>query len=275
VKPNRFRQILAQGKVPVGHMLIEFTSPGIARILECAGVDFVVVDMEHSGFGFREVATLLALFKGTPIATFVRVPQIEYHFIARCLDAGAQGIMAPNVRNGAEARAIIRAAKYAPLGERGVALGTANTDFRPVNATEFLAEANRNTTIICQIESQEGLDHLEEIAATPGVDVLWVGHFDLSHSLGIVGQLNHPRLFQALQQVVEVARRHKLAAAIQPRTLAQAQEWLKIGFNVISFGADFAIYLDALTEGVALVRELARTGRLSYEGNLYESPGNA
>ena len=90
--------------------------------------------MEHSGFGFREVATLLALFKGTSITTFVRVPQIEYHFIARCLDAGAQGIMAPNVRNGAEARAIINAAKYAPLGERGVAFDTANTNYRSTSA---------------------------------------------------------------------------------------------------------------------------------------------
>lgn len=256
VKPNRFRQILAQGKVPVGHMLIEFASPGMARILDCAGVDFVVVDMEHSGFGFREVATLLALFKSTSITTFVRVPQIEYHFIARCLDAGAQGIMAPNVRNGAEARAIISAAKYAPLGERGVALGTANTDYRSVNAVEFLTEANRETVIICQIESQEGLDHLEEIATTPGVDILWVGHFDLSHSLGIAGQLDHPRLLEALQQVVAVARRHKLAAAIQPRTLAQARRWLELGFNVISFGADVAIYIDALADGVARVREL-------------------
>jgi 2-dehydro-3-deoxyglucarate aldolase/4-hydroxy-2-oxoheptanedioate aldolase len=257
MKPNRFKQVLAQGKVPVGHMLMEFGTRGIAQILSSAGIDFVLVDMEHSGFSFGDVATLMALFKGTSIAPFVRVPQIEYHFIARCMDAGALGVMVPNVKSSAEARAIVDAVKYAPLGQRGVALGTSNTDFRSVNAAEFLAYANQNTTVICQIESQEGLDNLDEIASTPGVDVLWVGHFDLSHSLGIVGQLRHPRLLDGLKTVIDTARRHNLAAAVQPRTLAQAQEWLDMGFNVMSFGSDFVVYQDALTQGVAQVRKAA------------------
>ena len=258
MKPNRFKQILAEGKVPVGHMLMEFGTRGIAQILDCVGIDFVVVDMEHSGFGFGQVATLMTLFKGNTIAPFVRVPQIEYHFIARCLDAGALGVMVPNVKNGSEARTVVDAVKYAPLGQRGVALGTSNTDFRSVNPTEFLANANQNTTVICQIESQEGLDNLDQIATTPGVDVLWVGHFDMSHSLGITGQINHPKLLEALKMVVAVARTHGLAAAIQPRTLDQAREWLGLGFNVISYGADIVIYADALTKGVAHVRAVAQ-----------------
>jgi 2-keto-3-deoxy-L-rhamnonate aldolase RhmA len=257
MKSNRFKEVLAAGKSPVGHMLMEFGTRGVAHLLDTTGIDFVVVDMEHSGFTLGDVATLMALFKSTTIAPFVRVPQIEYHFIARCLDAGALGVMAPNVRNAAEARAVVNAVKYAPLGERGVALGTANTDFRSVNPAEFLSYANQNTTVICQIESQDGLDNLDAIAATPGVDVLWIGHFDLSQSLGIVGQLRHPKLLEAMNLVVSTARRHGLAAAIQPRTLEQAREWLALGFNVISCGADFVVYADALTQRVAAVRQAA------------------
>jgi 2-keto-3-deoxy-L-rhamnonate aldolase RhmA len=257
MKPNRFQQVIAEGRVPVGHMLLEFGTRGIAHILEETDLDFVVVDMEHSGFSAAEVADLLTWFKLTSMAPFVRVPQIQYHFIARSLDAGALGIMAPNVRSAAEAQALVGAAKYAPLGQRGVGIGTANTDFKRVNPEEFLAYANENTTIICQIESQEGLDDLEGIASTPGVDVLWVGHSDLSHSLGIAGQFEHPRFLDALKRVVEVSRRHTLGAAIQPGSLAQAQQWLEMGFNVISYSADAFLFISALRQAVADVRRVA------------------
>jgi 2-dehydro-3-deoxyglucarate aldolase/4-hydroxy-2-oxoheptanedioate aldolase len=257
MKPNRMKQLLAEGKVPVGHMVIEFGTRGIARILETTGVDFVIVDMEQTGFTAANIADLMAWFKATAVTPFVRVPQIEYHFIARTLDAGALGIMVPNVESGAEARAVVEAAKYAPLGKRGVAMGGANTDFKGVDPEEFLSYANENTSIICQIESQAGLDHLEEIAATPGVDVLWLGHFDLSHSMGIAAQFEHPRFLDALKRIADTAKKHGLAAGMGPRSLTQVQEWLEIGFNVVTYGNDVGVYKNGLTEGVAGVRKLA------------------
>jgi 2-keto-3-deoxy-L-rhamnonate aldolase RhmA len=257
MKPNRFKQILTEGKVPLGHMVLEFGTRGLARMLEVAGLDFVVVDMEHSGFSAANIADLMAWFKATPVAPFVRVPQIQYHFIARTLDAGALGIMVPNVKDGVEARAIVDAAKYGPLGQRGVVLGETHTDFQSVNPREFMDYSNENTTIICQIESQAGLDNLEEIATTPGVDVLWVGHFDLSQSLGIPGQFHHPKFLEALKRVVDTAHRHSLGAGIQPGNLGQAQEWLEAGFNVISYSGDLYVYLEAMTQAVAGLRQLS------------------
>jgi 2-dehydro-3-deoxyglucarate aldolase/4-hydroxy-2-oxoheptanedioate aldolase len=257
MKPNRFKQVRAEGRVPVGHMVLEFGTRGIAHILEETGVDFVVVDMEHSGFSEADIADLMTWFKLTSIAPFVRVPQIQYHLIARSLDAGALGIMSPNVRSAAEARTLVDAAKYAPLGRRGVGIGTANTDFKSVNHEEFLKYANENTTIICQIESQEGLDELDGIASTPGVDVLWIGHFDLSHSLGIAGQFQHPRFVDAVRRVIDTSHRYGLGVAIQPRSLVQAQGWLEMGFNVISYSADAFLLIDALAGAVTSVRELA------------------
>jgi len=257
MKPNRMKQVMAEGRIPVGHMVLEFATRGLPQILENTGVDFVVVDMEHSGFSIGDIADVMTCFKLTSIAPFVRIPQVQYHFIARSLDAGALGIMAPNVSSAAEARALVDAAKYAPLGKRGVGIGTANTDFKSVDPQEFLAYANENTSVICQIESQEGLDDLEGIASTPGVNVLWVGHFDLSHSLGMAGQFGHPRFLDALKRVVDVAHRRGLGAAIQPRSMAQAQEWMAMGFNVISYGTDFGVYMEAVRQGVEGVRKLA------------------
>jgi 2-dehydro-3-deoxyglucarate aldolase/4-hydroxy-2-oxoheptanedioate aldolase len=258
MKPNRMKQVMAEGRIPIGHMVMEFGTRGMPQIVEAAGVDFVVVDMEHSGFTAADIADLMTGFKLTSVAPFVRIPEIQYHFIARSLDAGALGVMAPNVKSAAEARAIVNAAKYAPLGKRGVAIGTANTDFKSVNPEEFLSYANENTTVICQIESQEGLDNLEGIASTPGVNVLWVGHFDLSHSLGMAGQFRHPIFLDALKRVVDVAHSRGLGAAVQPRSLAQAQEWMEMGFNVISYGSDFGVYMEAVRQGVEGMRKLAK-----------------
>lgn len=257
MKPNRCKQLLAQGKVPVGHMIGEFGTRGLAQILDTADLDFVLLDTEHAPFTPAQLADLVAWFKVTTIAPFVRIPQVDYHFIARTLDLGALGIMVPNVKTAAQAKAIINAAKYAPLGDRGVIMGNAQTDYKGVTPADFMAYANANTTIICQIESVEGMANLEAIAQTPGVDVLWVGHFDLTNSMGIPGDFADQRFIDALTQVVEVARKYGLGAGIQPGTMAQAQEWMALGYNVISYGIDFGVYAGAMKQAVTDVRALA------------------
>ena len=256
MKPNRFKQVLAEGRIPCGHMLLEFVTRGIPFMLEEAGADFVLIDMEHTGFGMKDLADVLAWFKATTVAPFVRVPQLQYHFIARMLDAGALGVMVPDVRNRAQAQAVVDAAKYAPLGKRGVALRTANTDFKPVVPLEFMQYANDNTTAICMIETQEAMDNLEEIATTPGVDVLWVGHFDLSQDMGIVGQFDHPRMIDAFKLIAATAKKHGKTAVMQPPNLTKAREWLDLGFNVMSCAADFFFYVDALKQYISDVRQL-------------------
>ncbi len=254
MKPNRMKEKLQAGQIPLGHMILEFGTRGIAKILESADLDFVFIDSEHSPFTAGDLADLAAWFKATSIAPIVRVPEIHYHLIARTLDAGALGIMVPNVKSGAEARAIVDAAKYAPLGKRGLIMNHAHTEYMPANPPEYMAYANANTSIVCQIESVEGLDNLDAIASTPGVDVLWIGHFDLTASLGIPGQFDAPQFIAALEAVVAACRQYGLAAGIQPGSLDQAEAWLALGFNAISYSADFPIYAAALQSQVNGVR---------------------
>lgn len=256
MKTNLLRRRVVESRMAVGHMIMEFGTRGIAKIVESAGIDFVLLDMEHSGIELERVADLIAWFKATPIAPVVRVPGALYHFVARCLDAGALGIMAPNVESVEQARIIVNAVKYAPEGNRGLGLGTAHNDYVPPKPAEYLAEANANTSVICQIESRRGLENLEAIAALPGVDMLWVGQFDLTQSLGIVGQFEHPRFLEALTMIPEAARRHGKAAGIQPGSREQAAAWIKLGYNVISYGSDVTVYRTALAEAVAAVREM-------------------
>ena len=257
MKPNRLKQVMAEGRTAVGQMLMEFGTRGIARILDAADLDFVVLDMEHSPFGVTEISDLIAWFKGTTITPIVRVPQIEYHFIAKTLDLGALGIMVPNVKTADEARAIVDAAKYAPMGNRGVALGNTTSDFKKVDPKDFLSFANENTTVICQIESQKGVDNVEAIARTPGVDALWIGHFDLTQDLGIPGQFTHDRFFEAVRKVVDTGREYGLGVGILPTNLQIAEEWLNLGFNIISYGGDITVFCDTMTHAVKEVRRMA------------------
>ena len=264
MKENRFQRVLGEGRAPAGHMIMEFGTRGIAKILEAADVDFVLIDMEHNGFDSERVADLLAWFRATDIAPFVRVPQGLYHFIARTMDAGALGVMVGNVETAAEARSIVEAVKYAPLGKRGVGLGTAHNDYIVPEAAAYFERANRNTTVICQIESTKGLDNADAIADTAGVDVLWVGHFDLSQSMGIPARFSDPRFLAALRHVADAAHRHGKFAAMQPGTLAQAEEWLRLGCDFFSWKTDIRLYTAALSEEIGQLRRL--TGSMSAAG---------
>ena len=246
MKPNRLREALVTGKTAVGHMILEFGTRGIARIAEAAGLDFVLIDMEHSGLDFGAVADLLAWFSGVSVAPIVRVPATEYHFIARVMDAGAMGVMAPNVSTPSQAREVISAMRYAPLGQRGLGLGVAHNNYIVPAVPGYLDEANQSSVAICQIESTMALENLDAIAATPGVDVLFVGHFDLTSSVGIVGELENPRFVEAIRRIANAARSAGKGAAMQPGSVEQAKRALDMEYNIISISHDTSVYGNAL-----------------------------
>ena len=139
----------------------------------------------------------------------VRVPSKEYHHIARACDMGAEGLMLPMVGSAAEAHRIVDSIKYTPDGRRGVALQVAHDRYRPGTVADKFNAANRRTTVFCQIETAEGVDNAEAIAALPGVDCLWVGHFDLSVSLGVPGQFDSKTFNDAIDRVVAAAKQHE------------------------------------------------------------------
>jgi 2-dehydro-3-deoxyglucarate aldolase/4-hydroxy-2-oxoheptanedioate aldolase len=224
-------------------------------MLQAADVDFVVIDMEHGAFGLADVADLIAWFRGTPIAPFVRVPVGTYPFIARVLDAGAAGVMVPNVRSAAEARDIVNAARYRPLGTRGLTFASAVNDYEDVSdVREYQAGMNERTVVICQIESREALDDLDRIATVPGIDTLWLGQYDLSDSMGILGEFASPEFLEAIRTLIGTAHRHGKLAAIQGGSVAQLADWAAFGFDVLSFSDDMSIYMAAMTSGIRDLR---------------------
>jgi 2-keto-3-deoxy-L-rhamnonate aldolase RhmA len=251
MKENKLKAALRARGSAAGHMIMEFGTRGLAKILPAQQLDFLLLDMEHTGFDTERVADVIAWLKATDIAPIVRVPQPLYHFLARIMDAGALGVMVANVESAEQAKKIVGAVKYAPIGFRGVALGVAHNDFVLPDPKTYYEYSNQNTSVITMIESPAGLENAEAIAAEPGVDILWVGHYDLSTAMGIPGEFQHPRFLEALRHVAASAKKYGKDAGMQPGNTDQAKQWHSLGYNVLSWRSDIATYQIALREGLS------------------------
>lgn len=238
-----------------GHFIVEFATPGIGHILKSAGCDFALLDLEHSGFGFETVKSTLRYFEAADLPTIVRVPSREYHHIARAMDMGAEGLMLPMVGNVDEVRHIVNSMKYHPVGKRGVALQVAHDRYRPGSVAEKFTAANKRTTLFCQIETAEGVENADAMAAIDGVDCLWVGHFDLSVSLGIPGQFGHKRFTDAIATVAKATRKHKKALGRLVPTVEQGIEIHDVGFDFICYSGDVWVLHNALAEALTALRK--------------------
>lgn len=253
---DRLRETLAAGHLACGSMVFEFFVPGIAQLAVTAGADFLIYDMEHSGAGIDTIKRQMSYCRGLPLAPIVRVPSSDYHFIARVLDCGAKGIMVPMVRDAEQAAQIVAAAKYPPAGRRGAAFGVAHDDYAGGPVTTKIADANARTLLIALIETEEGARNVEAIAATPGIDVVWLGHFDMTNSLGIPGQFEHPAYLKAVSDLVVAARRHGKAAGFMALDETWARDYAALGFDMIAYGLDQGIYQRGLSDGLAVLRSL-------------------
>jgi 2-keto-3-deoxy-L-rhamnonate aldolase RhmA len=239
-------------------MVFEFNTPGIGRLLDATGVDFVVFDMEHSDFELDQMRNLISWSRAASFTPIVRVPSDDYHFLARVLDVGAGGVMVPMVETRQQAEAIVRARKYYPQGQRGAGFSLAHDDFRPGSVTEKMAAANRDNLVVLLIETAQAVQNIAEIAAVPGIDVIWIGHFDLTQSLGIPGQFDHPLFTQAIATVVSSCTVHDLPLGILVSDVAAGRVWINRGFRVICYSGDVWLLQRALVEGVAWVRSLSK-----------------
>ena len=248
------KQMAATRALKVGHFIVEFATPGIGQILKAAGCEFVILDTEHSGFGFETMKSVLRYTQAADLPTIVRVPSKEYHHIARAADMGAEGIMLPMVNSAEEARHILNCMKYPPDGQRGAAFQVAHDRYVPGVPLEKMRAANRHTLFVAQIETAAGVENADEIAATPGVDVLWVGHFDLSNSLGIPGEFDHPEFIAATDAVIKACKKHGKSAGRLVPTITDSIELYKYGFDFISYSGDVWAFFGAINNAVNEIR---------------------
>lgn len=256
---NPVKAKLHAGDVALGTMIFEFATTGVARIAANAGAEFVIFDLEHTGWSLETLRTLMATAGGADLVPMARVPATEYHFLARSLDVGARGLMIPMVESVEQAQKIVQSAKYPPVGRRGAAFGVAHDGYKGGDLAECMRAANDATMLIAQIETARGVEHAEAIATVPEIDVLWIGQYDLTNSLGIPGQFDHPKCITATAHVLAAARRQGKAAGIMIMDPQAGQAALADGFRMVAYGGDLWLYQRALREGLAAIRSRSQS----------------
>jgi 2-keto-3-deoxy-L-rhamnonate aldolase RhmA len=254
MRPNPMKRRLGDGGVSLGTMVFEFRTPGIARIVAATGAEFAVFDMEHTGWSDETIAMLMATARATDVVPLVRVPGKLYHLLSRPLDVGALGLMVPMVETAEQARELVDHVKYPPVGTRGAAFGMAHDDYVPGDIAHTISAANSEGLLLTQIESVAGLENVDAIAAVEGVDVLWLGQFDLTASMGIPGRFDDQRFLDAVAAVVAAAERHGKAAGMMTTTPEQGRWALDQGFRAVAHWGDLWIYATALQRGLDEIR---------------------
>jgi 2-keto-3-deoxy-L-rhamnonate aldolase RhmA len=242
---NPFREKLRAGGTVFGQMVLELFTPGIGPMLANAGMEFVIYDMEHGRCDIALAAQMIASCRGCDIVPMMRVPDVNFAPLSRVLDLGARGVMVPRVETRAQAEDIVAQLKYAPQGRRGVALGIAHDVYR-AGGPSFFPAANEDTAVILLLETVKAFENLDAILSVPGVDVAWVGHYDLTTSMGIPSQFEHRRFLEAMDALVASCKRHGVAPGFLPPTPEATAHWMAKGFRAISLGSDIGVFVNGV-----------------------------
>lgn len=206
------------------------------EILGLAGFDAVILDLEHGPWGIGKLGGLIAAAHSRGIYAIVRVLANDPASIGAVLDAGADGVLVPQVATAAEAAAAVRAARFAPDGTRGANSWVRAAGFN--GGPDWFARANAEVALIVMIEGREGADNAAEILATPGLDGVFLGPVDLSHALGVPGQTGHPAVLGRMEEVIAAARMQGCAPAVFAPTSAEARRWIGMGARLVACGVD-------------------------------------
>jgi 2-keto-3-deoxy-L-rhamnonate aldolase RhmA len=239
---TNLRQRLQSQQLVFGQMVLELFTPGVGPMLAAAGMEFVIFDMEHGRCDIGLLAEMIASCRGSDIVPMARVADLSSAPLSRLLDIGARGVMVPRVETRAQAEQIVAELKYPPAGCRGVALGIAHDAYQP-GGPEFFAQANEANAAILLLETAGAFEHLDEIISVAGVDVAWMGHYDLTVSMGIPGQFEHPRFLEAMDALVASCQRHGVAPGFLPPSPEAAIHWIAKGFRVLSLGSDIGVFM--------------------------------
>ncbi|MCS3433392.1 2-dehydro-3-deoxyglucarate aldolase [Klebsiella sp. BIGb0407] len=237
--PNKFKAALAAHQVQIG-CWSALASPISTEVLGLAGFDWLVLDGEHAPNDISTFIPQLMALKGSVSAPVVRVPTNDAVIMKRLLDIGFYNFLIPFVETDEEARLAVAATRYPPLGVRGVSVSHRANMFGTV--PDYFAQSDKNISILVQIESQAGLDNIDSIAATEGVDGIFVGPSDLAAALGHLGNAGHPEVQQAIRHIFARAKAQGKPSGILAPVEADARRYLEWGATFVAVGSDLGLF---------------------------------
>jgi 2-keto-3-deoxy-L-rhamnonate aldolase RhmA len=246
MRDNPVKRKLARGEPVFGPMILDFINPGLAQIVANAGADFIMYDQEAGCLDTGGLKNQLALCRGLGLVPLVNPAWDDYHPLVRPLDMGAMGLMTPVVQTKEQAERIAKLTHYPPRGARGVAFGIAHDDYDLGAIAPKIRAADARILNIVKIETKKGVENVDAIMAVPGIDVAFIGHMDLSVSLGVPGKFDHPVYRAAEAKILRACRKHGKAAGCMAMDAKAGKRRLKQGFRFIVTATDVFLLSTAL-----------------------------
>lgn len=255
LKENKLKKILREGKVTIG-LFMKFTDPAVVEIVGYAGFDFVIIDTEHGPISIETAQNLIRAAEVVGITPIIRVAENDPPLILRALDIGAQGVEIPQISTKEDALKAVQSVKFSPQGERGVCRFVRAAGYSSFDRYKYFKLSNEETVVIVHIEGVKGVKNLKEILTVKGLDVIFLGPYDLSQSCGVTGQVNHPAVIKKMEEAVKLFREANIAIGTFVDSLEDAKKWINLGVQYISFSVDVGIFYEACCKIVKDLRDL-------------------
>jgi 2-dehydro-3-deoxyglucarate aldolase/4-hydroxy-2-oxoheptanedioate aldolase len=220
---------------PVLGTILSLPSPEIAEAMALAGFDWLFIDMEHGAFEVQACQQMMQAV-GDKAECLVRVPELTDAAIKKVLDAGAGGIIVPKVNTVDEASSAVAWSKYPPEGKRGV--GATRATGYGIHFTDYVSRANNDLLVVIQIEHIEGVHNIEQLLEVEGIDVIFIGPYDLSASMGLMGQVDHPDVLNAIGKVEKACREKGMVMGYFGMTAESVLPYKEKGYRLITCGTD-------------------------------------
>jgi len=251
---NTVKQALKEGKAQFGCNTSMLRSPEVPRILAAAGLHWSYLDSEHGGFDLETLQDLIRAANEAGLCPIVRVADLQYPLVARALDCGAQGVLFPRVESPELLEKAISWTRFPPEGVRGYGLQPTHVGYEAVGMPDIIAHANANTMVTLQIETKAAIERIDELLSVPRIDAVMIGPADLSISLGVAGQFEHPTLVAAIEKIRDACIRHGVAPGIHMRSLKLVQYWRDHGMLFLSCNSEIGFMLEKASETVAALK---------------------
>lgn len=230
---------------PVIGSFVKITDPAVVEIMGRAGFDFAIIDMEHGPISIQSAQNLIRAAEATDISPIIRVSKNDPVEILRSLDIGTEGVEVPQIRNAEDARIMTSAARYHPRGDRGVCRYVRAAGYSSMDRHEYFRMANERTITIAHLEGIEAVKNLDEIMAVDGVDILFIGPYDLSQSVGVPGEVTHPLVLKQMEEVIAAAGKAKKLVGTFADDVTAAKRWMDAGVMYVAISVDVGIFYDA------------------------------
>jgi 4-hydroxy-2-oxoheptanedioate aldolase len=245
---NTVKQALKAGRCQLGTAVFQMRSPEIARVLAASGFDWAFFDTEHGGFGIESVQDFCRVANLVGIAPIVRIAEMHYSLVARSLDCGAQGIIFPRVESPEILAEAVAWTRFPKEGVRGYGLGGPQLGYQQHSFAEVIDHVNSNTLVVLQIETLKAFEARTALLSVPGIDAVLIGPADLSISLGIPGQFDHPLIVETIKAIQESCIQHGIAPGIHLRSPELAKFWRDQGMRLLSCGNEMSFLFEKASE---------------------------